>query len=177
MKKRRLLVFSVLFVFSVFSIFSTFFVVHTYEKSESTQTIITESKQHLLDNVVAKQRNNRVNLLDSGSGISASENSRPPKDFIDVSSHNGYLSVEAYETMKNYGITGVVVKLTEGDSYRNPLAPEQVANAIQAGLKVSVYHYAWFNYAEDTEKEAHYLLAYLKELNLPYSTVVVNDSL
>lgn len=176
MKKRRLLVFSVLFLFSVFSIFSTFFVVHTYEKSESTQTIITESKQHLLDNVVAKQRNNRVNLLDSGSGISASENSRPPKDFIDVSSHNGYLSVEAYETMKNYGITGVVVKLTEGDSYRNPLAPEQVANAIQAGLKVSVYHYAWFNYAEDTEKEAYYLLAYLKELNLPYSTVVVNDS-
>lgn len=41
---------------------------------------------------------------------------------------------------------------------------------------MSVYHYAWFNYAEDTEKEAHYLLAYLKELNLPYSTVVVNDS-
>ncbi len=63
MKKRRLLVFSVLFLFSVFS---TFFVVHTYEKSESTQTIIIESKQHLLDNVVAKQRNNRVNLLDSG---------------------------------------------------------------------------------------------------------------
>lgn len=41
---------------------------------------------------------------------------------------------------------------------------------------MSIYHYAWFNHAEDTKKEAHYLLAYLKELNLPYSTGVVNDS-
>lgn len=86
--------------FLVFFLFSVFLVVHTYEKLESTQTMITESKQHLLGNVVEKEHNNQINLLDSASGISASENSRPPKDFIDVSSHNGHLSLEAYETMK-----------------------------------------------------------------------------
>ncbi len=38
----------------------------------------------------------------------------PPRvDFIDISSHNGEISVEQFQKMKNTGIKGVVVKLTE----------------------------------------------------------------
>ncbi|MHC0371091.1 GH25 family lysozyme [Enterococcus faecalis] len=45
----------------------------------------------------------------------------PPRvDFIDISSHNGEISVEQFQKMKNMGIKGVVVKLTEGTTYKNP---------------------------------------------------------
>ncbi|WP_025872085.1 hypothetical protein [Enterococcus crotali] len=35
--------------------------------------------------------------------ISATENNRPSKDFVDISSHNGALSVAAFNEMKNMG--------------------------------------------------------------------------
>lgn len=54
----------------------------------------------------------------------------PPRvDFINISSHNGEISVEQFQKMKNMGIKGVVVKLTEGTTYKNPLAPSQITNA------------------------------------------------
>ena len=38
----------------------------------------------------------------------------PPRvDFIDISSHNGEISVEQFQKMKNVGIKGVVVKLMQ----------------------------------------------------------------
>ena len=40
--------------------------------------------------------------------------------FIDISSHNGVISVSEFLSLKSQGITGVVVKLTEGTSYTNP---------------------------------------------------------
>lgn len=74
--------------------------------------------------------------------VSATNNDTPRKDFIDVSSHNGSISVASYQTMKKYGVKGVVVKLTEATSYKNPYAKEQIANAKKAGLNVSAYHYS-----------------------------------
>ncbi|WP_438846011.1 GH25 family lysozyme [Enterococcus sp. AZ084] len=136
---------------------------------------ITEKNQHVLGSSSQFSESFTRSLTDD-SGISAAEPGRPAKDFIDISSNNGKISSEEFQTMKNYGIKGVVIKLTEGDSYKNPLAPEQIASAVAAGLKVSVYHYAWFNEEADTKGEAQFLLDYMKELNLPSSTVVVNDS-
>lgn len=69
----------------------------------------------------------------------------PPRvDFIDISSHNGEISVEQFQKMKNMGVKGVVVKLTERTTYKNPLAPSQITNAKKAGLTVSTYHFSWF---------------------------------
>ena len=62
-----------------------------------------------------------------------------PKTFVDVSSHNGSISVNDYRTLANKGVGGVVVKLTEGTTYRNPYAGEQARNAQLAGLQVSAY--------------------------------------
>ncbi|QQV79678.1 hypothetical protein JG559_00525 [Enterococcus faecalis] len=54
-----------------------------------------------------------------GDPISITEANRPPKKtFIDVSSWNGSLSVANYQTMKSYGIGGVVVKMTEATTYQ-----------------------------------------------------------
>ncbi|MGX7274413.1 GH25 family lysozyme [Enterococcus haemoperoxidus] len=40
------------------------------------------------------------------------------------------------------GIKGVVVKLTEGTTYKKTLAPSQVNIAKKAGLTVSTYHFS-----------------------------------
>ena len=44
-----------------------------------------------------------------------------PKTFVDVSSHNGDISVEDYRVLANKGVGGVVVKLTENTWYNNQM--------------------------------------------------------
>ncbi|MDU6563067.1 MAG: GH25 family lysozyme, partial [Streptococcus sp.] len=73
-----------------------------------------------------------------------------PKSFIDVSSHNGNISVDDYRALARQGVGGVVVKLTEDTWYNNPKAPSQVRNAQIAGLQVSTYHFSRYT----TEEEA-----------------------
>jgi hypothetical protein len=107
--------------------------------------------------------------------IKAGDPSTPSQDFIDVSSHNGIISVDQYKIMKSYGITSVVVKLTEATSYRNPLAASQIANAQAAGLVVHAYHYSWFTTEAQAKSEAEYFVKYAKELKLPTSALMVND--
>jgi GH25 family lysozyme M1 (1,4-beta-N-acetylmuramidase) len=99
----------------------------------------------------------------------------PDSDFIDVSSNNNYISVADYKAMKRAGIGGVVVKLTEYETYKNPLASSQISNAISAGLKVSAYHYSWFGDIASAKSEANYFAAYAKYLGLPANTLMVND--
>ena len=95
--------------------------------------------------------------------------------FIDISSHNGYLSVADYNALKVQGIYGVVVKLTEGTSYFNPYAPDQIKNAQAAGLKVSVYHYSHFTSTSTAQEEARYFADAAKRLDLAKNIVMVND--
>lgn len=107
--------------------------------------------------------------------VAAADTNTPTKSFIDVSSHNGYISVEQYASMKKYGVSGVVVKLTESTSYTNPYAADQIKNAISAGLKVSVYHYSWFTTDDEARAEADSFAAVAIRLGLPASTLMVND--
>lgn len=107
--------------------------------------------------------------------VKATDTNVPQKSFIDVSSHNGNLTLDNYKTIKSYGVEGVVVKLTEATSYKNPYAKDQVKNAIAAGLKVSVYHYSWFTDKDSARKEADYFANMAEELGLPKDTVMVND--
>lgn len=138
-----------------------------------THTIINENNNHALGDLI--KQNGPAYFADE-SGISAAETGRPAKDFIDISSNNGSISKDEFQLMKNqYGIKGVIVKLTEGDSYRNPLAPEQIANAQAVGLKVSVYHFSWFANPQEAAEEATYFMNYAKELKLAQNTSFVND--
>lgn len=97
------------------------------------------------------------------------------KSFVDVSSHNGHLSVSDYRHLLSQGVTGVVVKLTEGTSYLNPYAGDQIRNAQAVGLKVSVYHYSHFTDAQSAKAEAAYFAAAGKRFGLGRDVVMVND--
>ena len=98
-----------------------------------------------------------------------------PKTFVDVSSHNGSISVNDYRTLANKGVGGVVVKLTEGTTYRNPYAGEQARNAQLAGLQVSAYAFSHYTSEEQARAEARHFISEARNLNLPKNTVMVND--
>jgi len=95
--------------------------------------------------------------------------------FVDVSSHNGHISVEDYRKLAQQGVGGVVVKLTEGTHYTNPFAESQVRNAQGAGLQVSTYAFSHYTSDEEARAEARYYAAFANRLGLPKNTVMVND--
>ena len=98
-----------------------------------------------------------------------------PKTFIDVSSHNGEISVDDYRALARQGVGGVVVKLTEDTWYNNPKAASQVRNAQIAGLQVSTYHFSRYPTEEEARAEARFFIQAAQNLNLSKSTVMVND--
>ena len=98
-----------------------------------------------------------------------------PKSFVDVSSHNGDISIRDYRTLANKGVGGVVVKLTEDTWYKNPNAENQIRNAQAAGLQVSTYHFSRYTSEEAARAEARFYIAAAQRLSLPKNTLMVND--
>ena len=98
-----------------------------------------------------------------------------PKTFVDVSSHNGDISIGDYRTLANKGVGGVVVKLTEDTWYNNPNAENQIRNAQAAGLQVSTYHFSRYTSEEAARAEARFYIAAAQRLSLPKNTLMVND--
>jgi GH25 family lysozyme M1 (1,4-beta-N-acetylmuramidase) len=83
---------------------------------------------------------------------------QPNVDFIDVSHHNSEkgLPLSFFQTIKQGGVKGVVVKVSEGSYYVDPAASVNVANAKQAGLIVNAYHFARFTSNESAKNEARW---------------------
>ena len=98
-----------------------------------------------------------------------------PKSFVDVSSHNGDISIGDYRTLANKGVGGVVVKLTEDTWYKNPNAENQIRNAQAAGLQVSTYHFSRYTSEEAARAEARFYIAAAQRFSLPKNTLMVND--
>jgi GH25 family lysozyme M1 (1,4-beta-N-acetylmuramidase) len=88
----------------------------------------------------------------------------PDIDFIDVSHHNSAsgLPLSFYQTIKKSGVKGVVVKVSEGSYYVDPSASVNIANARQAGLIVSAYHFARFKSDSEAKNEANWFDKKLK---------------
>ena len=117
-------------------------------------------------------------FFDAGSHAPASRSTDvavQPKTFVDVSSHNGDISVEDYRVLVNKGVGGVVVKLTENTWYNNPNAASQIRNAQAVGLQVSTYHFSRYTTEEAARAEARFYIAAAQRLGLPKSTLMVND--
>ncbi len=101
-------------------------------------------------------------ILSSGFPAFASE---PNVDFIDVSHHNNEtgLPLAFYQTLKESGVNGVVIKVSEDRYFVDPAASVNIANAKQAGMIVHAYHYARFTSNEIAKAEAQW---FDKKLNL-----------
>lgn len=82
---------------------------------------------------------------------------------VDVSAYQG-TSMAQYHSR---GATGIIVKGTEGQWYRNPLAVKQIASAHYHHMWVHMYHFANFGHSVHQAKlEARACLAEAKHLNI-----------
>ena len=146
--------------------------------SVATSNASTESVTASAHSTASEASNNAVAKpakLTNSSDILSTTLRVHPKTFIDVSSHNGDISVDDYCALARQGVGGVVVKLTEDTWYNNPKAPSQVRNAQIAGLQVSTYHFSRYTIEEEARAEARFYIEAAQRLNLPKSTVMVND--
>lgn len=75
-------------------------------------------------------------------------------DFIDISNHQSDLSQGFYNGLKDQGINGVVVKVSEATYYLDPFAKRNILRGRAAGQTVSAYHFAQFNNSAEAKKEA-----------------------
>ncbi len=96
-------------------------------------------------------------------------------DAIDVASYQSWLNQDDFNKLKQLGIKAVVVKLTEGQSYVNPAATKQINYAKNAGLIVSVYHYARFNNATTGYAEGQHIANTMENLGLGQDTLIFAD--
>lgn len=95
--------------------------------------------------------------------------------FIDISSFQGYRSVAEFRQIKKDGISAVTIKLTEGQTYVNPTAEHNIANARAAGLIVNGYHFARFNSVAEAENEAGHFVSAANKFGLSKSARVALD--
>ncbi|AEN77492.1 GH25 family lysozyme [Ligilactobacillus ruminis] len=96
-------------------------------------------------------------------------------DAIDVASYQSGLTLNDYKQLKAKGIKTVIVKVSQGRGYLNPAASNQIRNAIQAGLKVAVYHYATFNNSGSGWNEGNHMADCLRKLGLGPNTLIFAD--
>ena len=153
-------------------------ITNTEKSIQSSETINSASQSRGINHkkgVYAMQDSSRSSRIDIAK-VFADNSNLPGKNFIDISSHNGYISVDEFKLIKSYGISGVAVKLSEGTYYQNEFASEQIQNAKAAGLKISTYHYSRYNSSQSAIAEANFFVNTALAIGLGTDTIMINDA-
>lgn len=89
----------------------------------------------------------------------------------DVSSYQ-LETLDFMKKLKSKGVSGLMVKLTDGTDYLNPKAGKQVTNGFKAGMNsVGLYHYFHGN----GKAEATYFLKWVKAFGMDNTTPLAID--
>ncbi|WP_290033737.1 GH25 family lysozyme [Ligilactobacillus cholophilus] len=97
-------------------------------------------------------------------------------DMVDVSNHNGNMTVAEYVSMRNnYGVKAVTAKISEGTYYHDPYAANNIKNVQAAGLYINGYYFCRYTSVEDAKAEAEYAVKMAKQDGLPVNAVLCAD--
>lgn len=97
-------------------------------------------------------------------------------DMVDISNHNGYMTTAEYVNMRNnYGVKAISTKITEGQSYVDPYAKSNIANAQAAGLYINAYHFARYYTKAQAIAEANFACQQAQKAGLPVGAVLTAD--
>lgn len=97
-------------------------------------------------------------------------------DMVDVSNHNGYMSMAEYNSMRTeFGVKAVTVKISEGTTYKDPYATSNIANVQAAKLYVNGYHFARYTTKAQAIAEGDFAGRTAKAAGLPVGAVLVAD--
>lgn len=97
-------------------------------------------------------------------------------DMVDVSNNNGAMTVANFQDMHdNYGVKAVVTKISEGTSFKDSTAANNIATAQQAGMYINGYHFARYNSVASAIAEADYAGKLAQADGLPAGAVLATD--
>ncbi|TGA96413.1 hypothetical protein E4665_15775 [Sporolactobacillus shoreae] len=97
------------------------------------------------------------------------------KLFIDLNHSRGVRSVSEFQQMKKDGILAVTIKLSEGHTFKDPMAASYIKNATAAGLLVNAYHFFRANSPEEAKAEAEFFLSLAKFYGVPKNARIPLD--
>lgn len=97
-------------------------------------------------------------------------------DMVDVSNHQGNMTVGEYQTMRNnYGVKAITCKISEGTYYHDTYAANNIRNAEAAGLYINGYFFCRYNSIDGARAEAQYAVQMAKNDGLPVNAVLCAD--
>lgn len=108
--------------------------------------------------------------------LGATKVSAARADMVDVSNNNGAMTVANFQDMHdNYGVKAVVTKISEGTSFKDSTAANNIATAQQAGMYINGYHFAHYNSVASAIAEADYAGKLAQADGLPAGAVLATD--
>lgn len=108
--------------------------------------------------------------------LGATKVSAARADMVDVSNNNGTMTVANFQDMHdNYGVKAVVTKISEGTSFKDSTAANNIATAQQAGMYINGYHFARYNSVASAIAEADYAGKLAQADGLPAGAVLATD--
>lgn len=94
--------------------------------------------------------------------------------FADISAYNP-ADIGFFRGLWSKGYRGVVVKVTEGESWVSDRWQAQVNNALSVGFQVGIYHFARWSSVANARTEANVFLNQVKSFGFDKSTVAMFD--
>lgn len=88
---------------------------------------------------------------------------------VDVSQHNGMVD---WKSVKRAGFTFAMVRIGYGKGHLDNNFYRNINGALDAGLKVGVYHYSYALTVADAEKEADFVIKTLVDAGLSAKKVI-----
>lgn len=88
---------------------------------------------------------------------------------IDVSQHNGIVD---WQAVKNAGFDFSMVRLGYGKGHLDDNFYQNINGALDAGLKVGVYHYSYALTIEDAKEEAAFIVDTLEQCGLTPEKII-----
>ena len=117
-----------------------------------------------------------LGLIAFVSAISIGVASAARVDMVDVSNHQGNMTVGEYQTMRNnYGVKAVTCKISEGTYYQDTYASNNIKNAQQAGLYINGYYFCRYSNVAQAKAEAQFAVNTAKADGLPINAVLCAD--
>lgn len=111
-----------------------------------------------------------------GITLTTQTNARADPQMVDVSNHNGSMTVGNFADMlNNYEIKAVTTKISEGTYYQDWTARGNIQNALKAGLYVNGYHFARYSNITQAKREGQFAGATASEVGLPVGASLVAD--
>lgn len=97
-------------------------------------------------------------------------------DMVDVSNHQGNMTVGEYQTMRNnYGVKAITTKISEGNYYADPYATGNIRTAQQVGLYINGYYFCRYTNVAQAKAEAEYAVQVARNDGLPTNAVLCAD--